>query len=67
MLILSLFLDLDLRDCMKIVRLSLQMKRISTYKIFLCICEESNLTKIATLINFHNALIRKEYLGLHIG
>jgi len=41
---------------MKIVGLSSQMKRISTYKILLCICEESDFTKTATLINFHNAL-----------
>ena len=54
MLMLSLFSEL--RRCMKIVGLSSHMKRISTYKILLCICEESDFTKIATLINFHNAL-----------
>ena len=58
MLMLSLFSELDFASLYeeKIVRLSSQMKRLSTYKIFLCICEESDFTKIATLINFYNAL-----------
>ena len=40
MLMLSLFSELDFASLYeeKIVRLSSQMKRLSTYKIFLCIC-----------------------------
>ena len=50
---LSLFFrSWTLRRCMKIVELSSQMKCISTYKILLFVCEESDFTKIATLIIF---------------
>ena len=50
------FLGLDFASLYEDRRTFSQMKRISTYKIFLCICEESDFTKIATLINFYNAL-----------
>jgi len=50
---------------MKIVGLSSQMKCISAYKILLCICDESDFTKIAILINFHNALLYMERRPVH--
>ena len=38
---------------------------ISAYKILLCICDESDFTKIAILINFHNALLYMERRPVH--
>jgi len=56
MLILSLFSDLDFAWLYEDRQTFFADETYKHIEDFLCICEESDLTKIATLINFHNAL-----------
>jgi len=53
---LSLFSELDFASLYEDRRTFFADEMYITYKILLRICEESDFTKIATVINFHNAL-----------
>ena len=65
MLMISLFSEFDFASLYEDRRTYFADEMYSAYTILLCVCEESDFTKIATLINFHNALqfyTRKEGL-----
>jgi len=56
MLMISLFSEFDFASLYEDRRTYFADEMYSAYTILLCVCEESDFTKIATLINFHNAL-----------